>query len=198
MRKMQRGLVQCLAWVLATGAAVTLSWYGVRTVLTGTAYDPPRALPITDGSRSASGAWSSSTHRPKPPSPAATSPSAPSSPSRPGSDNEGAEGADGDGKTGSGSAGGTRKPTQAPTRRESARPEESGEVRSYPAKGGRAVFDIRAASAELVSATPDGGWQMQVWKQSEWIRVDFVSGADTTTIFCTWHDGPPKVRIDEH
>ncbi|GDY53891.1 hypothetical protein SVIO_045140 [Streptomyces violaceusniger] len=99
---------------------------------------------------------------------------------------------------GSGSAGPTRKPTQTPSQRESARPEESGEVRSYPAKGGRAVFDIRAASADLVSATPDGGWQMQVWKQSEWIRVDFVSGADTTTIFCTWHDGPPQVRIDEH
>ncbi|AQW51003.1 hypothetical protein SHXM_04466 [Streptomyces hygroscopicus] len=194
MGKMRRGLVQCLAWVLATGAAVTLSWYGVRTVLTGTAYDPPRALPIADGSRSATGAWSSSTHRPKPPSSSATSPSSPSSPSRPGAD----AGADGDKDKGSGSAGRTRKPTQAPTRRETARPEESGEVRSYPAKGGRAVFDIRAASADLVSATPDGGWQMQVWKQSEWIRVDFVSGADTTTIFCTWHDGPPQVRIDEH
>ncbi|OPF77752.1 hypothetical protein VT50_0220950 [Streptomyces antioxidans] len=194
---MQRGLVQCLAWVLATGAAVTLSWYGVRTVLTGTAYDPPRALPITDGSGSANGAWSSSTHRPKPPSSSATSPSPPPSPSSPSP--PGADAGSGGGKDkGSDAAGRTRKPTQPPSRRDSPRPEESGEVRSYPAKGGRAVFDIRAASADLVSATPDGGWQMQVWKQSEWIRVDFVSGADTTTIFCTWHDGPPQVRIDEH
>ncbi|WP_258539737.1 hypothetical protein [Streptomyces ipomoeae] len=44
---MRRGLLHVLAWLLATGAAVTLSWWGVHTVLAGTAYDPPRALPIT-------------------------------------------------------------------------------------------------------------------------------------------------------
>ena len=43
---MRRGLVHVLAWSLATGAAVTLSWWGVHTVMAGTAYDPPRALPI--------------------------------------------------------------------------------------------------------------------------------------------------------
>ncbi|MYR37265.1 hypothetical protein GTX14_11680 [Streptomyces sp. SID4944] len=46
---MQRGLVHALAWSLATGAAVTLSWWGVHTVMTGTAYDPPRAVPISVG-----------------------------------------------------------------------------------------------------------------------------------------------------
>ncbi|MEU2878497.1 hypothetical protein ABZ651_19735, partial [Streptomyces sp. NPDC007070] len=44
---MHRGLVHVLAWSLATGAAATLSWWGVHTVMAGTAYDPPRALPIT-------------------------------------------------------------------------------------------------------------------------------------------------------
>lgn len=44
---MRRGLVHVLAWTLATGAAATLSWWGVHTVMAGTAYDPPRALPIT-------------------------------------------------------------------------------------------------------------------------------------------------------
>ncbi|MYX96274.1 hypothetical protein GT045_16005, partial [Streptomyces sp. SID486] len=44
---MRRGLVHVLAWLLATGAAVTLSWWGVHTVMAGTAYDPPRALPVT-------------------------------------------------------------------------------------------------------------------------------------------------------
>ncbi|MFI2200740.1 hypothetical protein ACH47Z_08155 [Streptomyces sp. NPDC020192] len=44
---MRRGLVPVMAWLLATGAAVTLSWWGVHTVMAGTAYDPPRALPIT-------------------------------------------------------------------------------------------------------------------------------------------------------
>ena len=40
-----------LAWTLATGAAVTLSWWGVHTVMTGTAYDPPRAAPRHGGRR---------------------------------------------------------------------------------------------------------------------------------------------------
>src|SRR5438093_9815079 len=43
---MHRGLIHAAAWSLATGAAVTLSWWGVHTVLAGTAYDPPRAVPI--------------------------------------------------------------------------------------------------------------------------------------------------------
>lgn len=64
---MQRGLVHALAWSLATGAAVTLSWWGVHTVMAGTAYDPPRAVPISASARdshSGAGALSSSTRRP--------------------------------------------------------------------------------------------------------------------------------------
>ncbi|MEU8823169.1 hypothetical protein [Streptomyces sp. NPDC048636] len=177
---MRRGLVQCLAWVLATGAAVTLSWFGVRTVLTGTAYDPPRALTIAGADRSAEEERASSTHQPEPPSPPANSPSA-SPPS------------------GSSSAPPSRgtKPDPKPRATKESKPDEGGNVRGYPVRGGRVVFDIRDSWADLVSATPDSGWRMQVWKQTQWIRVDFVSGADTTSVFCTWHDGPPRVRVDE-
>ncbi|MFE6494315.1 hypothetical protein [Streptomyces sp. NPDC057748] len=49
---MRRGLMHAMAWVLSTGGAVTLSWWGVHTVLSGTAYEPPRALPIADAARS--------------------------------------------------------------------------------------------------------------------------------------------------
>ncbi|PBO31617.1 hypothetical protein CLM84_01480, partial [Streptomyces albidoflavus] len=45
---MRRGVLHALAWTAATGAAVTLSWFGVHTVLSGTVYDPPRALPLTE------------------------------------------------------------------------------------------------------------------------------------------------------
>jgi hypothetical protein len=44
--EMGRPLVHAAAWVLATSAAATLSWFGVHTVLTGTEYDPPRTLPL--------------------------------------------------------------------------------------------------------------------------------------------------------
>ncbi|MDH6702276.1 MULTISPECIES: hypothetical protein [Streptomyces] len=173
---MRRGLVHVLAWTLATGAAATLSWWGVHTVMAGTAYDPPRALPIAagDATTQESKPLASATSRaPKPtrsaPPPARTPAVTPSaSPTAP------APGA---------------TPTPSPT------PSTSGEVKSYDTDGGRAVFDLGATSATLVSATPGAGWSMQVWKTESWIRVEFTAGADRVSVFCTWHDGPPRVEI---
>ncbi|MCQ4205453.1 hypothetical protein M4J06_004459, partial [Streptomyces coelicoflavus] len=73
-----------------------------------------------------------------------------------------------------------------------------GRVRSYDTDGGRAVFDLGTSSASLVSATPGAGWSMQVWKTESWIRVEFTSGADRVSVFCTWHDGPPRVEIGSY
>jgi hypothetical protein len=172
---MLRGFVHVLAWSLATGAAVTLSWWGVHTVMTGTAYDPPRALPITMGT--------ATTQRTKPLVSPTSRPSASPSPSAP-------------------------KPTTSPRPTAAAAPSKSpsadpspaasgpaGQVKSYDTDGGRAAFDLGATSATLVSATPGAGWSMQVWKTESWIRVEFTSGADRVSVFCTWHDGPPRVEI---
>ncbi|MFI6205232.1 hypothetical protein ACIBAI_02375 [Streptomyces sp. NPDC051041] len=182
---MRRGLVHVLAWLLATGAAVTLSWWGVHTVMAGTAYDPPRALPITAAGATAREPepLASSTSRPSPtrspsPEPSPTrGPSTPAAPAPPGTP--------------------TAPPAPASASAPSPAPAATatGEVRRYDTEGGRAVFDIGAASATLVSATPGAGWSMQVWKTQAWIRVEFASGADRVSVFCTWHDGPPRVEI---
>ncbi|MFF5492113.1 hypothetical protein [Streptomyces aquilus] len=163
---MRRGLVHVLAWSLATGAAVTLSWWGVHTVMAGTAYDPPRALPITvaEATTQDSKPLASSTARPS------------ASPSR---------------------SAASRKPSATPTPSKSPRPSPSasGEVKSYDTEGGRAVFSLGKSSATLVSATPAAGWSMQVWKTETWIRVEFASGADRVSVFCTWHDSAPRVDV---
>ncbi|MET7973645.1 hypothetical protein ABZW44_11315 [Streptomyces mirabilis] len=172
---MLRGFVHVLAWSLATGAAVTLSWWGVHTVMTGTAYDPPRALPIMVGGKTTqeAKALASSTSRPSAsPSPSASKPTASPRPSA----------------------------TPVPSTSPAADPSPSasgpvGQVKSYDTDGGRAVFDLGTTSATLVSATPGSGWSMQVWKTESWIRVEFASGADRVSVFCTWHDGPPRVEI---
>ncbi|MFD7713064.1 hypothetical protein ACFV6E_34350 [Streptomyces sp. NPDC059785] len=182
---MRRGLVHVLAWSLATGAAVTLSWWGVHTVMSGTAYDPPRALPVPTGDTGTQeiDVLASSTSRPAP------SKSATREPER------------------SGKPSATPSPTKSPST--SPDPDDSpgataaadndaaasGEVKSYDTKGGRAAFDLGETSATLVSATPASGWSMQVWKTESWIRVEFTSGADRVSVFCTWHDGPPRVEI---
>ncbi|MFG2597860.1 hypothetical protein [Streptomyces sp. NPDC048462] len=176
---MQRGLVHGLAWSLATGGAVTLSWWGVHTVMAGTAYDPPRAVPISASARATTEALSSSTHRPEPsPSPSggrprsAPKPSVSTSPTR------------------SHAPAGTPRPTASAT----ATP--AGTARSYPTDGGRVVFELGADSAELVSATPEQGWSMRVWTEPSWIRVNFARDDGTTvSVFCTWNGYPPKVEI---
>ncbi|MDH6450412.1 MULTISPECIES: hypothetical protein [unclassified Streptomyces] len=165
---MRRGLVHVLAWTLATGAAVTLSWWGVHTVMAGTAYDPPRALPITAGR--------ATTQESKPLASPTPTPSKRAAPSRSPSPTLSASSA-------------------RPTPSKSPSPTASGQVRSYDTDGGRAVFDLGETSASLVSATPGTGWSMQVWKTESWIRVEFSSGADRVSVFCTWHDGPPRVEI---
>ncbi|MCX5557943.1 hypothetical protein [Streptomyces sp. NBC_00038] len=170
---MRRGLVHVLAWSLATGAAVTLSWWGVHTVMAGTAYDPPRALPITagDATTQEAKALASSTERAKPSeSPSSKAPESPEPSSTP-----------------------SKTPGASPSPSSSGA--SSGQVKSYDTEGGRAVFALGKTSATLVSATPASGWSMQVWKTETWIRVEYASGADRVSVFCTWHDSAPRVQI---
>ncbi|MGW2523190.1 hypothetical protein ACWC09_40645 [Streptomyces sp. NPDC001617] len=171
---MRRGLVHMLAWSLATGAAVTLSWWGVHTVMAGTAYDPPRALPITaaDATTQESKPLASSTSRPSP----SKAPTGKPSPTR--------------------TPTASRTPAKTPT--PSTSPTASGQVKSYDTDGGRAVFDLGETSASLVMATPATGWSMQTWKTDTWIRVEFTSGTDKVSVICTWHDGPPHVEVGNY
>lgn len=207
----RRGLVHALAWSLATGAAVTLSWWGVHTVLSGTVYDPPRALPVplwaADGTHDPdTGPLTSSTRHPGPGGPSAsTAPAAgPSTGPTPSA-------------TPSGTPSGTpsRRPSRtaetpaAPPPRTDSGPDAGGgpgsgsgsgsgsNVKSYAVDGGRVAFDLGEASAELVSATPASGWQMQVWKQTTWIRVTFTRDGRELSVFCVWHDTAPRVEIED-
>lgn len=163
----------------ATSGAVALSWFGVHTVLSETAYDPPRALPVTGtgfGADSASPSGSpspspsvspttSSTHRPKP----SKTPSKPSTPKAPPPSSPSAP------------------PAYTPTEK------NAGNVYSYAVDGGRVAFDQGPSSATLVSATPESGWEMTVWEQPTWIRVDFRKGDLTWSVFCVWNGHPPTV-----
>ncbi|MER7184854.1 hypothetical protein ABT404_36230 [Streptomyces hyaluromycini] len=174
---MRRGLVHILAWLLATGAAVTLSWWGVHTVIAATAYDPPRALPVTaaddDPTPQGSKPLTPATSRaPSPSHTAAARPSATPAPTP------------------------SRTPTTTPS--PSATATATGQVKAYDTDGGRAVFDLGDTSATLVSATPGTGWSMQVWKTETWIRIEFSKSTDRVSVFCTWHDGPPQVQVETY
>ncbi|MFC5915207.1 hypothetical protein [Streptomyces pulveraceus] len=184
---MRRGLIHGIAWVLSTGAAVTLSWWGVHTVLSGTAYDPPRALPIADAARAAE-----KEAKPRPSFTRRAEKSPEPSESAPGGDQGGKDTA-----VGRPSAGTSH--SSAPPREPSAEGEASSgavNVKGYTVDGGRVVFGIKRASADLVSATPDSGWQMQVWKTAQWIRVTFTRDDREISVFCTWYQHAPLVEIE--
>ncbi|CAM5336922.1 hypothetical protein GCM10010329_37070 [Streptomyces spiroverticillatus] len=171
---MRRGLIHTGAWLLATGAAVTLSWWGVHTVMSGTVYDPPRALPIPSAApergslAEVATPQSSSTHRPSEP-PATKRP-----PSRPPERR---------------TATPDRQPEKPPP------PAATGRLKPVNTDAGRVVFSMGEDSAKLVSAVPNAGWAMQVWKDPSWIRVEYTAGAARLTVFCSWHDHPPLVEI---
>ncbi|MEV7424156.1 MULTISPECIES: hypothetical protein [unclassified Streptomyces] len=190
MAPMRTGLIHTTAWLLATGAAVTLSWWGVHTVMAGTAYDPPRALPLPVDSSAEPGPApvASSTRRPESPT-AKPTPSAPSAPSVPSS-------ASAPPDTNGQAAPGTPEKTPDGGGEADAKG-ASGRVESYAVDGGRVVLDLGESSAELVSATPEAGWQMQVWTEPFWIRVTFTRDGREVSVFCTWHDHPPTVEFDD-
>ncbi|MCP3819547.1 hypothetical protein NLX86_15985 [Streptomyces sp. A3M-1-3] len=191
---MQRGLVHGLAWSLATGAAVTLSWWGVHTVMAGTAYDRPRALPISaEAARKTPAPLSSATQRPETSASPDKSGEPPTTPDgkpsgRPSRGASNSTPPSGPGTSGSGSGSGSGPGSGSAS---------AGNVKGYTVDGGRVVFDLGDTSAELVSATPSAGWQMQVWKQPTWIRVTFTRDGRELSVFCTWHDHPPLVETYE-
>ncbi|MFD8751545.1 hypothetical protein ACFV0O_11290 [Kitasatospora sp. NPDC059577] len=174
---MRNGLVQLGAWAAATGAAVALSWLGVHAVLTGAAFERPTALPLP--SPKADGTSSSPAAAPEPPGPAteSTTPTQPASPT----------------------ATATHGPTPAattppPTRRPTPTPTATSTVKSYPIPGGKVALDLKPDRASLVSATPDPGWQMQVWNGPQWMRIDFTKDDQANSVFVYWNGHPPIVE----
>ncbi|MFJ6383729.1 hypothetical protein ACIQI7_27455 [Kitasatospora sp. NPDC092039] len=182
---MRNGLVQLGAWAAATGAAVALSWLGVHAVLTGAAFEQPTALPLpspkaggTPPSAPATPDQPRSAAQSTPPSPAAsrTTAAATTAPHGPAAT----------ATTAAAAAPPTRRPAPAAT--------ATSTVRSYPIPGGKVALDLKPDRATLVSATPDPGWQMQVWTNGQWLRVDFTRGDEANSVFASWNGHPPIVE----
>ncbi|WP_245687206.1 hypothetical protein [Streptacidiphilus griseoplanus] len=174
------------AWAAATGAAVWLSWFGVHAVLSDDAFDPPRILTVPPADP-ADGPSASSTRLPGGELGPATARAPQPSPQPVGSARETA------------TVGrhqpdpGTRRPAPGPATSASGQV-DVGDVRSVSVHGGRVALEMHPGSAELVSATPEPGWDMQIWHSDQWIRVDFSQGTVTDSVFVTWNGHPPTVQ----
>lgn len=195
---MRRRLLLAGTWAVATSLAVTLSWFGVHSVLRGTVYDPPRALPVsptpsepgfaqplasapepTEGGEAPHAPFA---QRPQAdqtvpsPAPSDEAPTAPAesvgAPSQP-------------------------PPSSAPSASEPEGVQEPGTVETTATTGGRVAFDLDEDSCGLISATPESGWNVRVWSQDARVLVSFSSGDSGWSVCCTPHGLTPLLEIDE-
>ncbi|WP_432009617.1 hypothetical protein [Streptomyces bacillaris] len=209
-------LKQGIAWTLSTAVAGALSWWGVHTVMAATAYPPPVAVALTEErveAESRATPAPSASDRPNTPVGSAD-PAATGTEEGPGYEatgrpdpgpgaESGAEASAGTGASPTPGRGGA-SPSGGPSGGAGAEGTAAGggsgsaegEVKSYTVDGGRVAFSLGRDSAELVSATPNAGWRMQVWHHPQWIRVTFTQGERGIDVFCSWHEHPPLVQIE--
>jgi uncharacterized protein involved in copper resistance len=72
----------------------------------------------------------------------------------------------------------------------------AGAVRSYTLHGGRVALLVTGDSASLVTATPDAGFAVQTWSGTDWLRVDFSSGGQVSSLIASWYQHSPNVTVE--
>ena len=195
---MVRIMAALAAWAAGTAIATGITWFGANVVLrdagvgpgmpvvnaavlpAGVATAPPGApgssgspeSPGSPGSPSASASAQASV----PPASAAAVPSAavPSaaSPSPFGSA----------GPTGSaGTAGSTGS---------------AGSAHAYLLTGGRVTLEVTPTSVQLVTAVPDAGYAVTTWSGTGWLRVDFSSGPQVSSLIASWYEHAPTITLE--
>jgi hypothetical protein len=68
-------------------------------------------------------------------------------------------------------------------------------VRSYTLAGGRVALLVNGDSAALITAVPDSGFSVQTWSGTDWLRVDFSSGAQVSSLIASWYEQQPSVTV---
>jgi hypothetical protein len=61
--------------------------------------------------------------------------------------------------------------------------------------GGRVTLVLTQGSARLATAVPDAGFAVQTWSGPGWLRVDFSSGVNVSSLIASWNGHPPSVVV---
>ncbi|GAB2933162.1 hypothetical protein [Streptomyces mayteni] len=93
----------------------------------------------------------------------------------------------------------TRRPRPPDAHESSESSMESGTsgVETVNTAGGEVVLLVEADSAELISATPNEGWEVRIREQEGLIRVMFTDEEGrraSVTVLCAWLDSPPEIQ----
>lgn len=182
---MTRFMVGLTAWAAGTVIAVCVAWLGANVVVRNAGVGPgipvinavvppPTAAPAATPSRSTP--------------PAAVSP-APSA-GRPSTGNAAGPGAD--------PAVSAVRPSPSAAAASPDAPASSpaaGAVRAYALAGGTVTLDVTADSVQLVTAVPSAGYSVQTWSEIGWLRVDFSSGPQVSSLIASWYEHAPAITV---
>ena len=170
---MTRALTGLAAWLAGTALAVGLAWFGANMVVRDAGMSP--GVQVINVA---------------PATPAPQPTIAPASPGLPASSAPGASVSPAASQPGRAGATSGPSPSTAPSAA------AAGTVRSYTLDGGRVALDVSGDSAALVTATPDSGFSVQTWSGTDWLRVDFSSGAQVSSLIASWYQHAPTVTVE--
>jgi len=167
---MRRVLTGLAAWLAGTALAVGLAWSGANVVVRNAGVSPGVQVINADPAAPLTVPPSP----PAPPAPRASGTPAESDPAR---------------------SAAVSSPSQSPSATPSATATAAGSVRSYTLAGGRVALLVTGDSAALMTAVPDSGFSVQTWSGTDWLRVDFSSGAQVSSLIASWYEHTPTVTV---
>ena len=169
---MRRVLTGLAAWLAGTALAVGLAWSGANVVVRNAGVSPGVQVINADPAAPLTVPPSP----PAPPAPRASGTPAESDPAR---------------------SAAVSSPSQSPSATPSATATATaaGSVRSYTLAGGRVALLVTGDSAALMTAVPDSGFSVQTWSGTDWLRVDFSSGAQVSSLIASWYEHTPTVTV---
>ncbi len=167
-------MVGLAAWTAGTVIAVSVAWFGANVVVRNAGVGP--GMPVINAAVLPPPATP-----PTPPVPPPTPTATPvgTAPARPPA-SETAPPASSAGPSPSASASATPS---------------AGNVRAYTLAGGHVTLDMTNGSVQLVTAVPDAGYSVQTWSGTGWLRVDFSSGPQVSSLIASWYQHAPTITV---
>jgi hypothetical protein len=72
----------------------------------------------------------------------------------------------------------------------------AGDVRAYALTGGTVTLNLAGGTVQLVTAVPDNGYSVETWSGTGWLRVDFSSGPQVSSLIASWYQHAPTVTVE--
>ena len=72
----------------------------------------------------------------------------------------------------------------------------AGSAHAYTLTGGRVTLEVTPTSVQLVTAVPDAGYAVTTWSGTGWLRVDFSSGPQVSSLIASWYEHTPTITLE--